>query len=157
MVLGNLHDLEYCRRKFPNHIFQQFIQGREFSIDWYSDFGGNSRVLVPRERLFVRAGEVMISQICLHPLVIETVSRIGKALQLLGPCTLQGFLAEEKFYLTDINLRFGSGFIHTIVAGADVSLLLFNELLGEESPTLNPVEDGLIMTRFNDGFYYNID
>ena len=88
-------------------------------------------------------------------MVIETVSQVGKALLLRGPCTIQGFLDEdEKFYLTDVNLRFGSGFVHTIAAGVDVPLLLYKELLGEEIPAVGPVEEGLMMTRFSDGFYY---
>ena len=100
----------------------------------------------------------MVSRICHHPVVMEMVSRLGKALKLRGPCTIQGFLDKnENFFLTDVNLRFGSGFIHTIAAGADVLLLLYKELLGETIPSIGPVQDGLMMTRFADGFYYKTD
>ncbi len=158
MVLNDFQDLAYCRNKYPNHIFQRFMQGYEFSTDWYSDLTGNPHVVVPRERLFVRAGEVMVSRIRLHPIVVAAVTRLGKALKLLGPCTIQGFLdADESFYLTDVNLRFGSGFIHTIAAGADVPFLIYKELLGQRVPNIDSITDGLMMSRFSEGFYYEGD
>jgi carbamoyl-phosphate synthase large subunit len=56
-------EFDFYSKKLPNHIFQRFVQGREFSIDWFSDKKGLPIVIVPRERLVVRAGEVMVSRI----------------------------------------------------------------------------------------------
>ena len=154
MKLEDRSDLNYCRAKFPEHIVQRFVNGREFSVDWYSSLRGTLEFAVPRERLIARAGEVMVSRIELRSSVIDSVTKFGLALGLQGPCTLQGFLDEnEKFLLTDVNLRYGSGSIHSITGGADSPLLLMKDLLGEETPTLKPVQEGLVMTRFSDGFY----
>ena len=147
-------DLAYYRAKFPDHIVQKFIQGREFSIDWYSDFNGVPRFIVPRERLTVRAGEVMVSRIESHPSVMEAVQKTGQALNLSGFCTLQGFLNQDgKFFLTDVNLRFGSGSVHAIAGGADAPLFLLKDLLEEKAPLSRPIRNGLVMTRFSDSFY----
>ena len=53
-------------------------------------------VVVPRERLIVRAGEVMVSRIQLISKIIEPAKRLGVQLQLRGPANLQGFLDENK-------------------------------------------------------------
>ena len=115
-------ELDFYSKKLPNHNFQRFIQGREFSIDWFSNKKGLPVVVVPRERLAARAGEVMVSQIELIPDIIEFAKRLGTQLQLRGPANLQGFLEESgEFLFTDVNLRFGSGVLHTIHAGGKYS------------------------------------
>ena len=156
MIVEDRRDLEYCRVKYPDHVIQQFIDGREFSIDWFSDPNGNPAVIVPRDRVAVRGGEVMTSRIEMHPGIIVAARRIGARLGLKGPCTLQGLLDKAgNFYFTDINLRFGSGYVHTIAAGADVPLMIYKQLRGE--PPLpadtNRVRDGSLMLRYTDAFF----
>ena len=114
-------EFDFYSKKLPNHIFQRFVQGREFSIDWFSNKKGLPVVVVPRERLAARAGEVIVSRIELIPDIIESAKRLGTRLQLRGPANFQGFLEESgEFLFTDVNLRFGSGVLHTIHAGANI-------------------------------------
>ncbi|MFQ5671708.1 MAG: ATP-grasp domain-containing protein [Nitrospinales bacterium] len=155
MVLQDERDLEFCAAKFPGHVVQPLIRGMEYSIDWFADRNGTPRVIVPRERLAVRASEVMVSRIRLHPEIIDAARRAGLQLGLRGPATLQGILDEAgRFHFTDVNLRFGSGSIHSIAAGADIPLLIYRELLGEPLPDkADSVQDGAVMTRFSDAFY----
>lgn len=155
MVLEDERDLEFCTAKFPGHVIQRLIRGMEYSIDWYSGPDGQPLVIVPRERLAVRAGEVMVSRIRLHPEIIAAVRNVGRRLRLRGACTLQGILDEAgQFFFTDINLRFGSGYVHTIAEGANIPLLIYRELAGEPvADDIGSVRDGAVMTRFSDAFY----
>ena len=148
-------ELDFFSKKLPNHIFQRFIQGREFSIDWFSDKTGLPVVVVPRERLIVRAGEVMVSRIQLLSKIIEPAKRLGVQLQLRGPANLQGFLdASGEFLFTDVNLRFGSGVLHTIHAGGNIPEMLIKELLGQPIETKPSfVKDGSMMSRFHDAIF----
>ncbi len=148
--VDNLDDLVYFRKKFPNHVFQKWIEGTEFSIDWFSDRDSTPRLLSPRERLAVRGGEVMKSRIHLHPKIIKAARELGKALSLTGPATIQGILdKEDRFWLTDVNLRFGSGYVHSILAGADIPALIHSEL-AEDAPPADQcsVRDGSVMVRY---------
>lgn len=153
--LENRKDLEFYVEKYPDHVVQHFIEGQEFSIDWYSDQSGRPLVIVPRERLAVRAGEVMVSRIRLDEEIIEAVRDVGGRLKLRGPCCIQGIRdSEGRFHFTDFNLRFGSGSVHTIKSGANIPLLIYKELAGEPlEDVARTVQDGSIMTRYNDGFY----
>ncbi|MEC7640994.1 MAG: ATP-grasp domain-containing protein [Nitrospinota bacterium] len=155
MVLQDESDLEYCRKKYPDHMIQQLLAGKEYSIDWYSDGDGNPVVIVPRERLAIRAGEVRVSRIHLKREVIDAVRHAGSRIGLQGPCNLQGILDEAgKFYFIDINLRFGSGSVHSIAAGANIPYLIYQEIAGQSLPSgIGPLKDGMVMTRFNDSYY----
>ena len=148
-------EFDFYSKKLPNHIFQRFVQGREFSIDWFSNKKGLPVVVVPRERLVARAGEVMVSRIELIPDIIESAKRLGTRLQLSGPGNFQGFLEEPgEFLFTDVNLRFGSGVLHTIHAGANIPEMMFQELVGESVDTKsNFVMDGSTMSRFHDAIF----
>jgi carbamoyl-phosphate synthase large subunit len=148
-------EFDFYSKKLPNHIFQRFVQGREFSIDWFSNKKGLPVVVVPRERLVARAGEVMVSRIELIPDIIESSKRLGTRLQLRGPANFQGFLEESgEFLFTDVNLRFGSGVLHTIHAGANIPEMMLQELVGESVETKSHfVMDGSTMSRFHDAIF----
>jgi len=148
-------EFDFYSKKLPNHIFQRFVQGREFSIDWFSNKKGLPVVVVPRERLVARAGEVMVSRIELIPDIIEFAKRLGTRLQLRGPANFQGFLEESgEFLFTDVNLRFGSGVLHTIHAGANIPEMMLQELVGESvEMKSNFVMDGSTMSRFHDAIF----
>ncbi|MCB0156474.1 MAG: ATP-grasp domain-containing protein [Anaerolineae bacterium] len=143
-------DLTYYKNKFTGHVFQRRVEGPEFSIDWFADREGRPRLVSPRERLVVRGGEVMKSRIRPEPVVIDAARKAGAELGLIGPATIQGMLdADGSFWLTDVNLRFGSGYIHSILAGADLPAFIHADLGGyaEEGETLSACEDS-VMVRY---------
>ena len=112
-------------------------------------------MIVPRERLTIRAGEVMTSRIEMASDIIESAKKVGTLLQLRGPANLQGILEESgNFLFTDVNLRFGSGVVHTIHAGADIPGMILQEIIGESvDKKLNFVTDGSTMSRFHDAIF----
>ncbi len=156
VVINDQVDLDYYKAKHSNQILQQFVKGDEYTIDWFSDSNGLPLVVTPRKRIETRAGEVTLSQIDMDEEIIEQAKKMAKALGLKGPCNLQGFKESSgRFLFTDVNLRFGSGSVHSISQGADIPNLIFRELAGEKlefNPAL--IKDGSIMSRYNDGFFF---
>ena len=152
--LENSDDLEFYMKKYPHHVFQKRVDGQEFSVDAYFDQQGSPRLIVPRERLEVRGGEVMVSRINLNGGIIEKVTALGAGLGLTGPCTIQG-IQDDKFYFTDVNLRFGSGFVHTISAGGNVPLMMYKELAGQELDSMKmDIKDHSVMTRYPESIFH---
>ncbi len=156
-VVRDAEDLRYIRSKFPEHLLQTFIEGREFSIDWFGDREGRPVFAAPRERLRVRAGEARVTRLEMDEGLIEKAHATAKALGLRGPCCLQGILDETgEFYFTDVNLRFGSGIQHTIVAGGDIPGMMYEELAGKTpEPPKKPLKTGSVMSRFSTGFLFD--
>jgi carbamoyl-phosphate synthase large subunit len=154
-VVESYGDWDFYKKKCPNHVFQQRIDGTEFSVDCFFDQQGSPRMIVPRERLAVRGGEVMVSRINLDSQIMDSVEALGVKLKLTGPCTIQGILdANGSFYFTDVNLRFGSGYVHTISAGGDVPSMMFRELTGLslERPSIT---NNSVMTRFPENIFHH--
>ena len=139
---------------FPNHIYQELIQGKEFSVDLFADIKGIPQLIVPRERLSVRGGEVMTSKINMNESIIDLVEALSRRLTLTGPCNIQGILdGNGMFFFTDLNLRFGSGSVHTIAAGGNIPLMIYQEMAGQDF--LNPsIQDKSIMTRYLENIFH---
>ncbi|MBT3365516.1 MAG: ATP-grasp domain-containing protein [Nitrospina sp.] len=156
-ILENYGDWDFYKKKCPQHVFQKRIDGQEFSVDCLFDQQGLPRLIVPRERLAVRGGEVMTSQINLDAGIMDTVEALGSKLGLTGPCTIQGLQGDDgKFYFTDVNLRFGSGYVHTISAGGDAPQIIFKELAGQELNSNRPtIKNNSVMTRFPENIFHS--
>lgn len=154
-MIATKRDLDFYAQKYPRHILQKFIAGEEYTVDWFSDQSGNPKLIVPRIRQAVRGGEVMVSKICMDPEIIALVERVGLLLKLKGPANLQGIRDENgQFFLTDVNLRFGSGAIHCIAVGGDMPEYIYRDLADEADSIPNPdIINGNIMTRFHDAFF----
>ena len=150
-------DLDFYMKKCPQHVFQQHVEGQEFSVDCFFDQDGLPRLIVPRKRLMVRGGEVMVSRIHMDSAIMNAVEELGVKLGLTGPCTIQGIQDPVgKFYFTDANLRFGSGFVHTISAGGDVPLQMYKELGGQELDAHRPeIREHSVMTRFPESIFHH--
>ena len=154
-IIENQRDLDYCIDKFPNHIFQEFILGREYSVDLFSDKKGVPQLIVPRERLSVRGGEVMTSRIDMNKAIIESVEALNRRLALTGPCNIQGILDDKgNFFFTDLNLRFGSGSVHTIAAGGNIPLMMYQEIT-DQKMSKPYIQNQSLMTRYPESIFHH--
>jgi len=142
----------YGSRRHSNFIVQEYVRGREFTVDVYAGLDGVPRVAVPRERLQVRAGEVTKARTVRHPEIIDHSMRlVGGLTECLGVITVQCFLTrrgEIKFF--DMNPRFGGGVPLTIRAGADFPRWIIQQHLGNEVEIEpNGWQENLVMLRYD--------
>jgi len=137
-------------------LFQEYVEGREYTVDVYADRDGRPRDAVPRWRIQVRAGEVAKGMTVRHPSVIRASMHL---VEVLGECrgvvTCQCRVNKEgavKFF--DVNPRFGGGVPLAIRAGADFPRWLIEEHLGRKI-RIDPQgwESGLVMLRYDEAVF----
>ena len=61
--VDNQKELEIYANQIGDYIVQPFVDGKEYTIDIFCDWDGKPLSIVPRERLQVRAGEVLKTEI----------------------------------------------------------------------------------------------
>lgn len=147
-----LEELKMLSERVKDYIIQPFIAGREYTIDVLCDFNGNPIYVTPRERLAVRSGEVLKTQITQDDRMIEESLKVIKGFCPYGPITLQLIREEEtgKDYFIEINPRFGGGAPLSMMAGADAALALLKLLLGEKILyQQKAAKHGMIYSRFD--------
>lgn len=147
-----LEELRMLSERVKDYIIQPFIAGREYTVDVLCDFDGSPIYITPRERLAVRSGEVLKTQITQDDRMIEESLNVVKGFSPCGPITLQLIRQEGtgKDYFIEINPRFGGGAPLSMLAGADAALALLKLLAGEQvSYQQKAAEQGLVYSRFD--------
>lgn len=156
--VNDLTELENYSKQIDEYIVQPFISGREYTIDIFCDYEGNPVFITPRERLAVRSGEVLKTQIVQDKKMIEEMKILLRDYKPSGPITVQLIQDEntkENYYI-EINARFGGGAPLSIKAGADSAKATIKLLKNEELHFQNnAARDGLIFSRFDQSICVN--
>ena len=145
-------ELPVYAEQIDDYIVQPFIDGTEYTIDIFCDFGGNPIYIVPRERMQVRAGEVLKTKICLDEKMIQESKAIINKFKPCGPMTVQ--LIRDKLtgddYYIEINPRYGGGAPLSMKAGARSAESVLRLLFGDDLQyTEDGISDGAVYSRFD--------
>ena len=126
-------------------VWQELIEGEEYSLACFSDFQKNVISIVPRKRLKVTNGESSFTQTVYSPLLVETAISLSQVLGLVGHSIMQCFLSQGIPIWTDINCRFGGASIVGIHAGCKSPEWYLKLINGEEvKPQLGNYTVGLM-------------
>ncbi|MCR5376618.1 MAG: ATP-grasp domain-containing protein [Lachnospiraceae bacterium] len=148
--IENEKELEVYAQQIEDYIVQPFVSGREYTIDIFCDWEGVPVSIVPRERIQVRAGEVLKTQIVLDKTMIEEGRKLCSAFKPCGPMTVQ--LIRDEFnrdWFIEINPRFGGGAPLSMKAGAKSAETILKLMDGEEANYNPEVSDSTIYSRFD--------
>ena len=145
----NEESLEVYAKQVENYIVQPFIFGREYTIDILCDWYGNPISIIPRERLQVRAGEVLKTKICMDQNMINESKALCTAFKPCGPITVQLIQDNRGInWYIEINPRFGGGAPLSMKAGSRSAEAIL-KLMDRENPDECKIEDGAIFSRFD--------
>ncbi len=146
----NAEELEVYVGQVEDYIVQPFVSGHEYTIDIFCDWEGEPISIVPRERLQVRAGEVLKTQICMDKTMIEESKALCKVFKPCGPMTVQLIRdAAGVDWFIEINPRFGGGAPLSMKAGARSAETILKLLDGEGVAYNEDLADGAIYSRFD--------
>ena len=148
----NAEELKIYAGQIEDYIVQPFIEGKEYTIDIFCDFDGNPIYITPRERVQVRAGEVLKTMIYMDDVMIEEAKTLCKSFKPCGPMTVQ--LIQDKNtgdnYYIEINPRYGGGAPLSMKSGARSAEALLKLIAGEKVDFQeNASCDGAVYSRFD--------
>ncbi len=131
-------------------IVQEVCRGEEFSIDAFFDWDGNCLNAIPRTMIESKGGESIKGMTIDDPELIELGRRVGEALRLRGPATIQCFREPcGRHLVTDVNPRFGGAFPLPYAAGSRYPELAVALTNGERpEPRVGEFRAGIVMTRY---------
>jgi carbamoyl-phosphate synthase large subunit len=155
-TIRNEHELRFFLEYVPDPVVQEYLDGKEFTVDLLADFDGQVISVVPRERMVVRSGVTDRGRTLHHPGLIHLAIETAKTLDIRGPANIQLKLNEEKATLFEVNPRFSGGIPLTIAAGADFPGWLIEMSCGlTPTPAIGKFSDGLIMACFESAIFFN--
>lgn len=154
-----MNDLEYLavaqNVDLKDYVVQRMVVGVEYTIDVCMNLDGNVLFVVPRKRLKIRDGEVLIAAVCMEEDLIDYVHFICAKMKFTGIFNLQIIRTSERFELIEFNPRFGGGSDLTIAAGVNLGKLVIEYFKhGEFFSKPSELCNGLIMTRYLESIFY---
>lgn len=148
--VDNIKELESYARQIEDYIVQPFVEGKEYTIDIFCNWDGKPISIVPRERLQVRAGEVLKTRIAMDSTMIEEAKALCKAFKPCGPMTVQLIRDEDGVdWFIEINPRFGGGAPLSMKAGARSAEAILKMLDGEQVEYCTDIADQAVYSRFD--------
>lgn len=140
----------------PKLMFMEYIDHEkydEYTVDTYYDKQGDLKCIVPRKRIFVRAGEVNKGVTHKNEIVDYVKDRLSHIEGAIGCLTMQFFFNREtkKIIGIEINPRFGGGYPLSYLAGANYPKYIIDEyILDKKIEYFDDWENNLLMLRYDD-------
>ena len=143
----------FCRYVAEPVMVQRQMQGPEFSIDLLCDLDGRCLNAIPRTMIESRGGESIKGTVIDDRELVELGARVGEALGVRGPCTVQVFRDREiGLGITDVNPRFGGAFpapMYAALPGRTYPELIVRMARGEPvEPHVGEFRAPLTFTRY---------
>ncbi len=112
-------------------IVQRAVKGKEYGVDIYADMiTGEVVSIFCKEKIRMRAGETEKSISVKKTEIERIVKEAVKELALRGPIDMDVLEENGKFFILEINPRFGGGYPHAYECGVDFISLISNNAEG---------------------------
>jgi carbamoyl-phosphate synthase large subunit len=145
----NEKELKFFIDYVPDPIVQEFIEGKEYTVDVFSDFKGKVLSVVPRERIEMVAGESYKAKTVKDIRIIEFAKNFAEKAGTVGHITMQLIKTGGSIKLIEVNPRFGGAAILGIKSGNNTPLLLVRLIAAKKVESqIGIFKENLIMLRY---------
>lgn len=127
-------------------LIQQKIEGQEYGMDVMNDLNGHNHGVSVKMKLAMRAGETDKAK-TVDNAEIRSIGRIlGDNLRHIGNLDVDVFEKDGKYYVLELNPRFGGGFPFSYEAGVNFPGAIIKWLKGEE------IDDLMLQPRYGETY-----
>ncbi len=127
-------------------LIQQKIEGQEYGLDVMNDLDGNNRAVSVKMKLAMRAGETDKACTVDSPELRAIGRKLGQSLHHIGNLDVDVFEKDGKYYVLELNPRFGGGFPFSYEAGVNFPGAIIEWLKG------NDIDDSILQPRFGETY-----
>lgn len=127
-------------------LIQEKINGQEYGLDVMNDLKGNNRGVSVKKKLAMRAGETDKAQTVDNEEIRAIGHRLGENLKHIGNLDVDVFEKEGKYYVLELNPRFGGGFPFSYEAGVNFPKAIIEWLGGNE------IDDSILVPAYGKTF-----
>ncbi len=155
IAISKVYDKETLELLLKNNsdlMIQEYLNGQEIGADVYIDMISHEVVSIfTKKKVVMRAGEtdkaVSFKNIELFNLINDFV----KKSKFSGQIDIDIFDVNGKYYISEVNPRFGGGYPHAYECGVNHMKLILNNLQGKENNVMiGNYEDNVYMMKYNE-------
>ncbi|MBD8004756.1 ATP-grasp domain-containing protein [Bacillus norwichensis] len=149
-LVNCIKEMEPFKTGQQEYIFQPYMDGEEFGADCYIDLLSKETTNVfLKRKINMRAGETDKSIAVKDPILKQVIEKLIEALQPLGPIDIDCFKTEAGYAVSEINPRFGGGYLHAHEMGQNFVNNIINNIRGEANIPAGDYTEGSTMVKYD--------
>lgn len=153
--ISKVYNQETVELLFDNNdslMIQEFLDGQEIGADVFIDLlSGEVVSIFTKKKLKMRAGETDKSVSFKDPKLFELIERFVVDAGFRGQIDIDIFSIEGKYFISEVNPRFGGGCPHAFESGCNHMKLIINNLNGfSNQKNIGDYESGIFMMKYNE-------
>lgn len=151
--VDSLDDLKsIINKKDHNYIIQEFMSGLDINSDVYVDCISKKTVSIfCKKKLETRIGGANKTISFKDEKLFEFIKKTLSFFEFYGPIDIDFFYKNGEYYLSEINPRFGGGYLHAFGAGINFMELIENNINNIENvENIGDYEEDVLMMMYDD-------
>lgn len=133
-------------------MIQEYLNGQEIGADCYVDMITGKPVSVfTKKKLLMRAGETDKAVSFKDEKLFELIQKFVVESGWIGQIDIDIFKIDDKYYISEVNPRFGGGYPHAYESGCNHIRYIINNLEGKaNTPCIGSYAEGIYMMKYNE-------
>lgn len=134
-----------------DYIIQEFMDGIEYDADVYVDMlSGELVSAFTKKKMSSRIGGADKTISYKDDNLFKLINRFVNTLGLTGPINIDFFQRDGEYYISEINPRFGGGYIHAHACGVNFPKLILNNIKGiSNEKQIGNFEEDVVMMMYD--------
>ncbi|RFA33388.1 carbamoyl phosphate synthase [Virgibacillus dokdonensis] len=152
-VVTSKEEIELLFDRFDNLMIQEYMNGTEYGVDAYIDMiSGEPVAIFIKEKLKMRAGETDKSISVKNEEIFDLVEKLINLVGFKGIIDVDIFEVGGKYYISEVNPRFGGGYPHAYECGVNIPYLIINNIneTVNVKPSISEYLEGAYMMKYNE-------
>jgi carbamoyl-phosphate synthase large subunit len=151
--INDREDLNFFFKKVKNPIIQEYLHGKEYTVDCLTDINGKLLISIKRERIETKAGISVKGKIIQNQKLDNMAHKIAENIFFQGPFFFQAKEDDNgEPKLTEINARISGTMSLSSASGVNIHNLAVRLFMGE-NVQIPKIKTNLYITRYwNDIF-----
>ena len=143
--------LKKAVKEDPSLIIQELMVGIDLDADVYIDTITHEAITAfSKRKIETRIGGASKTISFKDPELFALIRRVCEVLKFNGPVDMDFFYKDGRYYLSEVNPRFGGAYLHAYGAGVDFIKLIEKNLHGEANvPEFGNYDDGVVMMMYD--------
>ena len=145
-------EVELLCRLEEDMMIQEFMDGTEYGADVYVDMiSGKVTSIFVKEKIKMRAGETDKSVSVKDEELFALIKKFVETTGFCGIIDIDIFRCGGKYYISEVNPRFGGGYPHAYECGVNVPAQIIRNLEGKENEVrIGAYEENIAMMKYNE-------
>lgn len=133
-------------------MIQEFLNGQEIGADVYIDMvSGEVVSIFTKKKLKMRAGETDKAVSFKDPALFDLIEKFVLEAGYKGQIDIDIFDINGKYYISEVNPRFGGGYPHAYESGVDHMKMILENLFGRANvKNIGAYDEGVYMMKYNE-------